>query len=71
MSHSLLLVKKGDYRGELMKSALGQERVGEAPLTIERRLKKDALKKILKISIVAAATALMLLFLMLEAAFTI
>ncbi|MBS7654355.1 MAG: SagB/ThcOx family dehydrogenase [Candidatus Bathyarchaeia archaeon] len=33
-SHSLLLVKKGDYRSELMKSALGQEWVGEAPLTI-------------------------------------
>jgi SagB-type dehydrogenase family enzyme len=28
------LVKKGDYRGELMKAALGQEWVGEAPLTI-------------------------------------
>lgn len=33
-SHSLSSVKKGDYRGELMKAALGQEWVGEAPLTI-------------------------------------
>lgn len=33
-SHTLLLVKRGDYRRELMKAALGQSWVGEAPLNI-------------------------------------
>jgi len=33
-SHTLLLVKRGDYRGALMNAALGQSWVGEAPLNI-------------------------------------
>ncbi|MCS7113161.1 MAG: SagB/ThcOx family dehydrogenase [Nitrososphaerota archaeon] len=33
-SHSLLLVKRGDYRMDLMDAALGQSWVGEAPLSI-------------------------------------
>ncbi|MEM2112425.1 MAG: SagB/ThcOx family dehydrogenase [Candidatus Bathyarchaeia archaeon] len=33
-SHSLLLVKSGDYRRELMEAALGQSWVSEAPLNI-------------------------------------
>lgn len=33
-SHTLLLVKRGDYREELMYAALGQKWVSEAPLSI-------------------------------------
>ncbi|MCX8171391.1 MAG: SagB/ThcOx family dehydrogenase [Candidatus Bathyarchaeota archaeon] len=33
-SHTLLLVKEGEYRRELMEAALGQRWVGEAPLSI-------------------------------------
>ncbi|MEM2168983.1 MAG: SagB/ThcOx family dehydrogenase [Candidatus Bathyarchaeia archaeon] len=33
-SHTILMVKGGDYRGELMYAALGQRWVGEAPLSI-------------------------------------
>jgi len=32
--HSLVLLRSGDYRGELMKAALMQEYVGEAPVSI-------------------------------------